>query len=86
MKFHSQQELISDLESIQEVATKQFAEIFCLTDNTEQLKGKQFLCLPQFHETELDCSSCDKTLRRWIQISRKIWNGFFSNISNQSMI
>ena len=44
MKFHSQQELISDLESIQEVATEQFAEIFCLlTDNTEQAKGKQFL-------------------------------------------
>lgn len=38
MKFHSQQELISDLESIQEVATEQFAEIFCLTDNTEQAK------------------------------------------------
>jgi hypothetical protein len=43
MKFHSQQELISDLESIQEVATEQFAEIFCLTDDTEQAKGKQFL-------------------------------------------
>ena len=33
MKFHSHEELISDLESIQEVATDQFAEIFCLTDD-----------------------------------------------------
>ena len=51
MKFHSQQELISDLESIQEVATEQFAEIFCLlTDNTEQAKGKQFLFKKLFPE------------------------------------
>ena len=33
MKFHSHEELISDLESIQDVATDQFAEIFCLTDD-----------------------------------------------------
>ena len=33
MKFHLHEELISDLESIQEVATDQFAEIFCLTDD-----------------------------------------------------
>ena len=46
MKFHSHEELISDLESIQDLATDQFAEIFCIYDTTTApAKGKQFLFL-----------------------------------------